>query len=99
MAIFYTFVEYINCSANTKEKIARIDAIIEKLEDAELNGAANADIEEYSLDDGQTKIRTTYRDLANVEKTIQALYRRKQRLINNCIGYRYNLQDGNIKFP
>jgi len=98
MPVYINFVEYINCSTETKEKIARIDAIIALLEDAELNGAANADIEEYLLDDGQTRIKTIYRDIASIEKTIQALLRRKTRLQNQCVGYRYGLMDGNVKY-
>ena len=70
MAIYLNFVTYINCSSDTEEKIARINAIILQLENAELNGAGRANIEEYRLDDGQTIIKTIYRDLASIEKTI-----------------------------
>lgn len=99
MAYFINFVQYINCSTDTKTKIARIDAIIEALEDAELKGAVNADIEEYNFDDGQSKVRVNYRDLKSISESITALERRKNRLIQKCIGYRYNLMDGNVKIP
>jgi len=97
MANFITVVDYINCSTSTKEEIARINAVIAKLQDAELNAAAYADIEEYRLDDGQTVIKTIYRDISSISKAIEVLERRKQRAINKCVGYRYNLQDGNVK--
>lgn len=96
MAYYPSFVVYINCSTSTKEKIARIDAIIKALEDAELEAAVNAGVEEYSLDDGQTKIKAINRDLASVEKTIKLLEGRKERLKQRCLGFRYGLQDGNV---
>ena len=98
MVVYTNFVEYINCSASILEKIARIDSIISLLEDSELNYALDAGIEEYSLDDGQTKIKTTLRDISSIEKAIQALTRRKVRLQNTCVGYRYKLRDANVKF-
>jgi len=97
MAYYIHFVDYINCSTDIKEKIARIDAIIKALEDAELKGALNADVEEYSLDDGQTRIKKTFRNIKDIEDAILALQRRKTQLQNKCVGYRYNLQDGNVR--
>ena len=96
MPYYLNFVQYINCSSDTKEKIARINAIIALLEDAELNGAGKANIEEYRLDDGQTTIKTVYRDIASIEKTIFLLERRRTKLQNQCVGFRYGLQDGNV---
>lgn len=96
MNIYNNIVLYVNCSADTKEKIARIDAIIAVLEDSELNGAANGDVSEYWLDDGQTKIKTVFRDPEAIERAILALQRRKIRLQNNCAGYRYGLMDGKV---
>lgn len=97
MATYTDFTVYIRCASDTREKIARIDSIIELLEDAELNNAIDAGQEEYSLDDGQTKIKVRLRDITNIEKAIQALIRRKTRLQNMCVGYRYGLRDGNVK--
>jgi len=97
MNIYNNIVLYVNCSSNIKEKIARIDAIISVLEDSELNNAANGDVSEYWLDDGQTKIKTVFRDADSIEKAILALQRRKKRLQNECAGYRYGLMDGNVR--
>ena len=97
MAVFLNIVTYIGCDDDTKAQIARIEAIIELLQDAELNGATNADIEEYRLDDGQTVIKTIFRDMTIIEKTINALYRRRTRLLNLCAGHRYGLIDGKVK--
>lgn len=97
MAIYTYITDYISCDTDTKAKIARIDAIITALEDQELIAASNSDIEEYRLDDGQTIIKTIFRDPVIIEKTIHALTRRKKRLQNECVGYRYGLIDGNAK--
>jgi hypothetical protein len=97
MAIYDTCISYIKCAQDTKDKIDRIDAIIEALEDAELNSAIQSgDVDEYSLDDGQTRIKTVIRGPEAIEKAITALERRKQRIINRCVGYRYGLQDGKV---
>ena len=96
MNIYNNIVLYVNCSSNIKEKISRIDAIITVLEDSELNGAVNSDVNEYWLDDGQTKIKTVFRDPEAIERAILALQRRKIRLQNQCAGHRYGLMDGNV---
>lgn len=97
MAVYFTCIDYIRCASNTKEKIERINAIIEALEDSMLEGALKANIEEYSIDDGQTKIKTVFRDVNQIEDAITALTRRKNKLINSCIGFRYGLQDGKTR--
>lgn len=97
MATYITIVDYISCSQDTNDKIARIDAIITALEDSLLLLAGNADVEEYRLDDGQTIIKTIFRDPDLLEKAINSLQRRKTRLINNCKGYRYRLMDNRVK--
>lgn len=97
MAIYTDITVYIRCASDIRQKIARIDSIIELLEDSLLNNALDSGIEEYSLDDGQTKIKSVLRDPSAIEKAILALEKRKQRLINSCIGHRYGLMDANVK--
>ena len=96
MAYYFNILDYIKCSSDTIEKINRIEAVITALEDAELLAASNSTVEEYWLDDGQTKIKAINRDLGSIERTILLLEKRKIRLQNECVGYRYGLQDGNI---
>lgn len=96
--IYSSFIYYISCSTSIKDKIARIDSIISLLEDSELANAIDAGTEEYQLDDGQTKVKVSLRDISSIEDTIQKLERRKQRLTQQCTGYRYGLQDGNTKY-
>jgi hypothetical protein len=72
MATTCTEADYVrNCTTLTA-KITAIDTIIEALMDTALEAAANGGIEEYSLDNGQTKIRTKYRTAEDVLKSIKS---------------------------
>ena len=76
-----------------RARIAKIDAQIDALEDAMLNGAGNADIMVNALDTGQTRSSQTYRDPGQIEATIAKLERRKQSLINDLNGYGHRAMD------
>ena len=60
MIIYDSADIYINGATCLRDKITRIDAIIVALEDAALKGAAQGNISDYSLNDGQTQIRTSH---------------------------------------
>ncbi len=96
MAYYENIVLYIGCSSDKKEQIARINTLIKALEDTELLAAGNADIEEYRLDDGQTIVKAINRDISSIENTIAKLIKRRTKLQNECVGFRYGLQDGNV---
>lgn len=109
MVVYESIKQYIECSTNLVDRINRIDQIIEAIENsmlsrAETGGGANnstINVEEYSLDDGQTKIRTKYRsseDFAAMGGMLAQLDFLKQRLIarlnNNITGRVIRLVDG-----
>lgn len=85
---------YIDCATTVREKIARIDAIITALETTALKAAAAGNLSEYWLDDGQTKIKTVYRNPAEVEASISAFEKIRQRYINQLNGRVIRLVDG-----
>lgn len=94
MASYDTILNYIDCAQSVKDQITRIDNIITALEDAELKMALSGGVTEYSLDDGQTKIKQVFNSSSAIEAAITALERRKNRLINsNCIGRVIKLRD------
>lgn len=62
---------YIDSATTVKGKIKKIDAIIVVLEATALKTAANAHISGYSLDNGQTKINTTYYGVQQVLEAIK----------------------------
>jgi hypothetical protein len=85
---------YVESAKTLKEKITRIDAIITALETQALVAAGNSIIQEYSLDDGQTKIRTMYKSAKDVALSIDAFEAIKQRYINQLNGRMTRLVDG-----
>lgn len=94
MAVYYDSADiYINGAINLCDKIARIDAIITALEAAALKGAATGNFSEYSLDDGQTKIRTAYRSVEDIARSITAFETIRQRYINQLNGRHVRLVD------
>jgi hypothetical protein len=94
MAAYDTILSYINCATGVKDEIARIDAIIAALMDAQLKGALSGEVDEYSLDDGQTKIKQVFRDPSSILKAINGLEARKNMLINrDCLGRVVKLRD------
>lgn len=87
MAFIYpSFRQYLDDSADHLEKIERVKAIIEALEDAALAAASGQDIQSYSLDDGQTKISNVYRSAKEIAEAIDAFEKILQRHINRCDG-------------
>jgi len=63
---------FIDSATGLADKLIKIDAIISSLYDLAIASVAKptADLSEYMLDDGQTKIRTVYRSLSEIQKAI-----------------------------
>lgn len=93
MVIYDSADIYINGATCLRDKIARIDAIIVALEDAALKGAAQGNISDYSLNDGQTQIRTAYRSITDISASINAFEQIRQRYINQLNGRVVRLVD------
>lgn len=94
MAVYFDSADiYINQGIDVRAKIARINNIITALEDSALKAAASGNVSEYSLDDGQTKIRTVYRNAEDVASAITAFETVRQRWINQLNGRQVRLVD------
>jgi len=65
-----TEYQYIIDSTSLKQRYDRIKAIITALENQQLALVGNSDVVSYSLDDGQTRISTTYRSADQIAKAI-----------------------------
>lgn len=77
---------YFTCSTTAIERLQRLEQIIIALENQAIIGAANSDISEYTLNDGQVTIKTAYRSMKEIADAIdrfQAIY---NRLKNKCMG-------------
>jgi hypothetical protein len=77
---------YVSSGTDIRDKICKIDAIINALFDVALKAAANDNITQYSLDDGQVKINTTYKGTDSVYKSIEAFRRLRNEYINQLNG-------------
>ncbi len=85
---------FIQSATTLKAKIVRIDAIIVALEDTMLKAAGTGNLEEYSLDDGQVRIKMTYRNTEEVIKSISDLEKIRQMYVNRLNGRHIRLVDG-----
>jgi hypothetical protein len=94
MVVYDSASIYINKATDLCDKIARIDDIITALEDTALKSASNDDITEYSLDDGQTKIKTVYKGTDAVLNSIKGFIGLKQLYVNQLNGRQVRLVDG-----
>jgi hypothetical protein len=65
-----TEYQYVIDSVDLKQRYDRIKAIITALENQQLALVGNSDVVSYSLDDGQTRISTTYRSADQIAKAI-----------------------------
>ncbi|MFA6057292.1 MAG: hypothetical protein WC756_03770 [Taibaiella sp.] len=107
--IYESIPQYIECFTLTEDRINRLELILTQMENSMLMVAANPElgtvantgvnlIEEYSLDDGQTKIRTKYRDTEAFIGSYKTLLALKDMLIaklnNNITGRVFSLRDG-----
>jgi len=91
---YYTSISlYIESATDLEDKVVKYNAIISALEDAALKGAEMQDIEEYWLDDGQTKIKNVYRNPNDIFKAILSYERLRQICLNKLNGRGMRLID------
>lgn len=93
MPIFDSAYIYIESATSLCDKITRIDAVIDALLTNALKAATTDNIEEYSLNDGQTIIKTRYRNSASVMRSIKEMETIKQVYVNRLNGRMIRLVD------
>lgn len=91
--IYSTAGIYIASKSSIREKITAIDNIINLLLAEAANSAGTESVSEYSLDDGQSKIRTLYRGSAGVMAAIASFERLKNYYVNQLNGRVVRLSD------
>lgn len=92
MACTETF--YIESATSLKEKVDRYNRIIEALElQMENVAAGNADVSSYSIDDGQVKISTQYRDPISIANAIDKFMMLRNKALNSLNGRGAVLRD------
>jgi len=88
---------YINSKTELRDRIINIKAVMSALRAQRLEAAANGNIsnmQEYSLDDGQTKIKTVYRSLNEINLALKTLEQELQMCYNQLNGRMVRLVDG-----
>lgn len=93
MSTFASETLYIDSVTDMVAKVEAIDAIIAALLVIATSAVGNEDIEEYTLDDGQTKIRTRYRGMSAILKAIQDYEKLRQMYLNRLNGRVIRLVD------
>ena len=81
MVTYESTYNYITASTNLLTRINRMQALIDAFELAILANATSAHLQDYSLDDGQSKISTGYRSMKELTDGIAGLDLLLQRLI------------------
>lgn len=93
MVIYDSAALYIEAQSGLQAKIIAIDAIIEALLITAVKAATNDNISEYSLNDGQTQIKTVYKGADAVVRSIKEFEKIKQLYVNRLNGRMIRLVD------
>lgn len=93
--IYPSISTYLESRQSVLEKIVAINLLIDSMiiSMADHASGAGSTISEYSLDDGQVKIKTAYRSLTDVQNGVAALEKMKQMYINRYNGRTIILRD------
>lgn len=95
MAVYYdSCAIYVQSATSLKDKVVKINALIDLLYGTALTAVATDNMTEYALDDGQTKIRTVYKGSESILKAIDILERQKQTALNQLNGRITRVVDG-----
>lgn len=93
MVTYDSAAVYVDQCSTLQAKITAIDAIIDALLLTAVKAAAGENISQYSLNDGQVIISTTYKTAADVQKSITAFEQIRQMYINRINGRVIRLVD------
>lgn len=91
--IYESWGDAVSAAQGVECKLARIENIIDTLLIKMAEVSANSHIKEYQLDDGQTKIRTVYASVSDIQRDINALEKLKHTYKNRAQGRVVRLRD------
>lgn len=95
MIIYTSADQYIETCTTIKAKIVAVDAIIAALTVSAASAASKDGLQEYWLDDGQTKIKTIYKGVDQIFSSIWSFQRLKNLYLSQLNGGRIvRLVDG-----
>lgn len=93
---FITISQYISSRGSLLQKIQAYDLIISKLEESLLISASSGDLKQVELEDGMMKVRSEFRNVSDVIKSMEGLEGLRQMYINRYNGRAINLRGGNF---
>jgi hypothetical protein len=93
MILYFSSSVYINSATDNIGRLAKVKAIIDALYAVALTAAADENITEYILDDGQTKIQCNYRGVDAITRSILSFEKIQQMLMNQINGRIFRVQD------
>lgn len=91
---FCTISEYVQSASDLVGRIAKINSLIDAMELVLIDSTGSANYSEYQMDNGQMKVRASYRNPSEVTAGINELEKLKQRYINRLNGRRTVLRSG-----
>lgn len=90
-----TVEQYLNRNRCLQSRIDAIEELIIQFEIKFGLGIENSDISEYDMDDGQMKVKTKYKTMADLSNGILMLEQMKHRLLARANGRKHYLRSGN----
>jgi hypothetical protein len=84
---------YLESATTSKDKVARIDTLINSMYDAADKAALTGTVDSYSIDDGQSKINTKYKGVDAIIEQIKNLEKLKIMYLNRINGRVMTLKD------
>lgn len=93
MVVYDSSYIYITSCSDLRERIRRIDVIIDSLLNSSLETALSDDKQEYWLDDGQVKVKVVRRSAAESTNAIKQLESIKNIYLNQLNGRMVRLID------
>lgn len=92
MVVYTSAYEYIHSTNDLLTQIGKIKQVIDALTQAMIDGAPSGNILEYSLDTGQSKMKTVYKSATAIVDQIAALEK-----LNDIYVVKYNkINNGSI---
>ena len=95
-AEYMTICQYVECKSKIIGKIATYNLLIESMEVAILEATISGHIADYEMDDGQMKVRSRYRNITDMTKSLLGLEQARQRYISMYNGRTVVLRGGSL---
>lgn len=91
--IFESAAAYLETCTSIDAKIAAIDVIISKLLTSAATAAESGHLDEYWFDDGHVKIRSKYRNVTEMSRSITGFQQLRTMYVNQKTGRIVRLKD------